>query len=90
MNEAEARRLEVARNFQAFQSKLPELLEERRGQFAVMRHGTIVDYFDTIGEAVRFAAKAYEDQIFSIQEVTDKAIDLGWFSHATAADPIQP
>ncbi|MSO70015.1 MAG: hypothetical protein EXQ98_07055 [Alphaproteobacteria bacterium] len=90
MNEAETRRQEVARNFQAFQQKLPELLASRRGQFAVMRHGAIVDYFDTIGAAVRFAAKTYEDQIFSIQEVTDKAVDLGWFSHAAAANPIQP
>lgn len=90
MNEAEARRQEVARNFQAFQSKLPELLAERRGQFAVMRHGSIVGYFDTIGEAVHFAAEAYEDQIFSVQEVTDKAVDLGWFSHAAPANPIQP
>ena len=89
MDEMDARRREVARNFDAFRAQLPELMARHRGEFALMRHGKVVRCYPSLGEAVTFGATQYDDQLFSVQEVTDRAIDLGWHSHAAPADPIQ-
>ncbi|MGF1550202.1 MAG: hypothetical protein ACFBQW_06685 [Sphingomonadaceae bacterium] len=72
---------EVERNYDAFVRMLAEILPAHRDQLALMRDGEIVGYFDTPGEAYREALKRFPDQIFSIQEVTDEPIDLGFWSH---------
>lgn len=75
---------EVRANFAAFQSRLPELLKTHAGKFAVMRRGEIVEYFDTLTDAARFGARMYPDDMYSVQEVTDRRIELGLFSVALA------
>ena len=76
------RQLEVRANYDAFMKQLPQLLATHVGKFALMRHGQIVDFFDTPGDANRAGIKLYSDALFSIQEVTDSPVDLGFFSHA--------
>ena len=78
----DAKSAEVATNFAAFQRKLPELLETHAGKFAVMRHGEVVDFFDTLTDAARFGTRTYSDDMFSVQEVTERRIELGLFSVA--------
>jgi hypothetical protein len=73
---------EVRRNYEAFMQKLPELLPIYRGKFALMRDAEVVEFFDTPGDAYRAGQKLYQDQRFSIQQVIDSAVDLGFFSHA--------
>lgn len=73
---------EIRSNFKAFEKKLPDIIEAHRGKFALMRHGEIVEYFDTARDAYLFGRKQYEDGLFSIQEVIQAPIDLGWFSRA--------
>jgi hypothetical protein len=73
---------EVAANFAVFQKQLPELLKTHAGKFAVMRHGHIIEYFDTLTDAARFGARMFSDDMFSVQEVTERKIDLGFFSVA--------
>ena len=73
---------EVDDNLEYFREKLPELLQSERGRFALIRHREIIGVFDTLIDAVTAGKKLYSDRIFSIQEVTDAAIDLGFFSHA--------
>jgi len=73
---------QVKTNYEAFVQKLPELLETHRGKFALMHDGQIVEFFDTAGDAFRTGIKLYHDQDFSIQEVTDSPVDLGFFSYA--------
>lgn len=89
MDDQSERRIEVARNFETFRAVLPTLITSHRGEFALMRHGEVVGYYPSLGAAVAFAAAHYDDQIFSVQEITDRAIDLGWYSHASATDPLQ-
>lgn len=75
-------RAEVDRNYDAFTRSLGGILNAHRDQFALMRGGGIVGYFDKPGDAYRVGVSRYPDMIFSIQEVTDEPIDLGFWSHA--------
>ena len=69
-------------NYKAFKEKLPGILESHRGKFALMRDGKIIEFFDTARDAYIAGQKLFEkDQLFSIQEVIETAIDLGFFSH---------
>lgn len=80
MNEAR-QRIEVDRNYDAFMRMLGSILSEHRDQLALMRDGRIVGYFDRPREALQAASELFADGIFSIQEVTDEPIDLGFWSH---------
>jgi hypothetical protein len=72
---------QVDENYDAFMRLIGEILPEHRGQLALMRDRQIVAYFDKPGEAYRTAVSRYPDGVFSIQEVTDEPIDLGFWSH---------
>jgi hypothetical protein len=74
-------RLEVDRNYDAFMRVLAVLLPEHRDQLALMRDRKIVEFFDKPGDAYRAGVDRFPDGIFSIQEVTDEPIDLGFWSH---------
>jgi len=76
------RQAEADRNFEAFQKKLPELLKEHAGKFALLRDGEIVQFFDTARDAMVHGQSEFEDGLFSVQEVTEQVTDLGFFSHA--------
>ena len=82
---------EVKRNYDAFMQQLPQLLTTQRGKFALMRDEKIVEFFDTSADAYRAGQKLYPDLRFSIQQVIDGPVDLGFFSHALAsADSLIP
>ncbi len=72
---------EVDRNYDAFMRVLSTLLPEHRDKWALMRGGEIVGLFVKPGDANRAGVDQYPDGIFSIQEVTDEPIDLGFWSH---------
>ena len=38
--------------------------------------------FDTARDAQLAGEKLFEDRLFSVQQVSDNSLDLGWFSHA--------
>jgi hypothetical protein len=78
---SERQRLEVDRNYDAFVRVLGSILPEHRDQLALMKDGRIVAYFEKPGEAYRVGLERFPDGIFSIQEVTDEPIDLGFWSH---------
>lgn len=81
-NSSDARREIARKNYEAFAKKLPELLPAHRGKFALMRDGEVTEFFDTAGDAYLAGQKLYPDGGFSVQEVTDVPVDLGFFSHA--------
>jgi hypothetical protein len=72
---------EVDRNYSAFKEILPNIIEEFQCKFALMQGGKIEDYFDTVSDAVKAGIRQHPDEIFSVQGVTNKKIDLGFFSH---------
>ncbi len=74
---------EVERNYATFVKELSTLLATHRGKFALMRAGKIVEFFDTARDAHIAGRELYKaDGLYSVQEVTDVAADLGFFSHA--------
>lgn len=72
---------EVDHNYDAFVRILGSLLPKHRDEYALMRDGQIVGFFTKPGEANRAGVDRFPDGIFSIQEVTDEPIDLGFWSH---------
>jgi hypothetical protein len=74
-------RREIDRNYDAFVRMLGAILPDHRDQLALMKEGAIVGFFDKPGEAYRAGLERFSDGIFSIQEVTDEPIDLGFWSH---------
>jgi hypothetical protein len=76
-------REQVERNYRAFAEKLPNLVASHQGKFALMRDGEIVEFFDTARDAFVAGQRLFEeDQLFSVQEVIETPVDLGFFSHA--------
>jgi hypothetical protein len=73
---------EVDRNWEAFQKLLPSIIETHRNKFALMRKGEIVSYYSTALDARTTGEKFFADGLYSIQQVTDVPVDLGYFSHA--------
>ncbi len=73
---------EVDRNFEAFEGLLGTILADRRGQFALMRGGEVISYFPRESAALAAGRQQFDDGLFSVQEVTDRPVDLGFFSHA--------
>lgn len=79
--DVDRQRQEVDRNYDAFTRMLGTILFEHRDELALMREGRIVGYYDTPRQALHAATDLFPDGIFSIQEVTDEPIDLGFWSH---------
>src|SRR5215470_2911778 len=74
---------QIERNYRAFTLKLPGLLMSHQGKFALMRDGEIVEFFDTARDAYVAGQRLFtDDHIFSVQEVVEMPVDLGFFSHA--------
>jgi hypothetical protein len=79
---SQRQREEVDRNYDAFMRVLGSILAKHRDQNALMKDGRIVGYFDKPGDAYRAGLERFPDGIFSIQEVTDEPIHLGFWSNA--------
>ena len=79
--DAQLQKQQVDQNYDAFVRLLGGIIEDHRDKLALMRDGKIVGYFSTPREALLAATERFPDAIFSIQEVTDEPIDLGFWSH---------
>ena len=75
-------RKEIELNFEEFLKELPNLLKTHRGKFALMRDKKIIEFFDTAPDAFQTGQTLYPDGLFSVQEVVNSPVDLGFFSHA--------
>ncbi len=81
---------EVDRNFEAFGAMLPDLLKDYAGKYVLLRGTKLIQKFDTAGDALIYAQAQFPDGLYSIQEVTGRTIDLGFFSHAMPIIQLQP
>ncbi len=73
---------EIDKNFEVFQRMLPNLLGDHRDKHALMRDGKVIAIYSTAQDAVETGQSFYKDGLFSVQKITDDAVDLGFFSHA--------
>ena len=79
--EAHRRKVEIDRNYDAFVRVLGSIIEDHRDQLALMRDGRIEGFYDTPRQALIAASEMFPDGRWSIQDVTDEPIDLGFWSH---------
>lgn len=75
------RESEIEKNLTFFLSEMPNIAVHS-GKFALIRHQKIVGYFDTPMDAVSAGNTAFNDGLFSIQQVTSANVDLGFYSYA--------
>ena len=75
---------EVHKNYEFFKTKLPELMKDHTGEYALIRHQKIIAYFPTISEAYWYGRENYSDRIYSIQEIKDWPIILRNVGHVIA------
>ena len=80
----------IRQNYEAFMIQLPQLVLTQRGKFALMYNKEIIEFFDTARDAYIAGQKLFPDQVFSVQEVRETPVDLGFFSHALSERPVQP
>jgi hypothetical protein len=74
--------VEVDRNYDAFVKMLPSILPIYRDKYALMKDEQVLGYYGTAEDA-RIAADTFiKDGRFSIQQVTDSSIDLGFYTYA--------
>jgi len=73
---------EVDKNYEAFSKLLPDVLQTHRGKFALLRKEKLIHIFDSAGDAKIFAEAQFPDGLFSIQQITNRVVELGYFSHA--------
>jgi hypothetical protein len=73
---------EIDRNLFAFLPRLPDLLPEHEGSFALLRNQQIKSIHKKLSEALKAANTEFADGIFSIQRVTERPVELGMFSDA--------
>jgi len=72
----------VSENFEAFEKQLPQLLQTHAGKYALLRDKKVVEFFDSVGDAVKYGRDNFPDGLYSVQLVTQEVEDLGYFSHA--------
>lgn len=72
---------EIKKNFAAFKGWLPSLLlKYGYGKYALIRNQQLIDIFDTKEDAIKAAELKFDDGLFSVQEITDVALNLGFYS----------
>ena len=76
---------EVDRNWAAFRTLLPDIIHAHRGRHALMKDQEVVDYFDGSWAAFEEGKRRFRGEPFSVQEVTDEVVDLGFYSHVAGA-----
>jgi hypothetical protein len=82
MSEVNTKQQEIDRNLEYFKDKLPELLKSHLGKYTLIRHQEIIGFYDTVIDAQMTGARFFKDGIFSVQQVSGMAIELGFYSHA--------
>lgn len=76
---------QVDRNFDAFIAFLPQLLQSHPGKFALLHDGHVQNFYESALQAVVDGTKLFGVDQFSVQEVTGRAEDLGFYSYAGSA-----
>ncbi|AXJ95253.1 MULTISPECIES: hypothetical protein [unclassified Sphingomonas] len=73
---------EIARNFDVFQRRLGEYLDQHYGEYALLRDGQVVAFFPSAGEADGAGWAQFADGLYSIQQITPEPIELGLYANA--------
>jgi len=80
---------EVDKNWEAFQAILPSIIAQYRDKYALMKDKAILGYYSSPQDAKSAADSFIKDGIYSIQQVTDIAANMGFFTYAIPLDTLQ-
>ena len=72
---------QVDKNYTFFKKILPTLMIDHHHEFALLSGQKIIEFFQTKRDAVK-AGKLKFNTNFSVQEVSDEVVDLGFYSIA--------
>lgn len=78
-----ARRQEIERNFEAFESLLSTLLPQKAGQYALLSGSQLMGVFPDAVDALTEGNERFGDGNFSVQRITNRPVDLGFLSYAS-------
>ena len=79
MNDS-ARRAEIDSNYDYLQRELARILPIHAGKYALIKSCRFEGFFDKPGDAYRAGRAQFDDGLFSIQEVTNEPLQLGFMS----------
>lgn len=83
----DAKLAEIDANLEQFLRVLPSLMAEHEGEYALLRHRRIIEFYDSAIDAQIAGNQKFEDSLFSIQKVKEVAEELGHFAHAVHPRP---
>jgi broad specificity phosphatase PhoE len=83
----ETKLAEIDRNLAVFLRVLPSILEAHSGQYALLHHGEIMEYFPSALDAQIAGNQRYQPSGFSIQQVTREPAELGFYAYAVDTRP---
>ena len=68
---------EVKDNYEYFKKEEPKFKRHYSGKYALLRKKKIIAFYDTVGDASVTGRTFFEDQLFSIQKVNERPLNLG-------------
>lgn len=77
-----SKNMEIDKNLEAFLLILPSLLSGHEGEYALLRDGKVIAFYNNALDAQIAGNQKFEDGIFSIQCVKKTTEELGYFSYA--------
>ena len=78
------RQREIDQNYQYFQTVVGTYLNLHQGKYALLHDCGVIGFYASLAEAVNAGHSQFDGAIFSIQEVRNSPVDMGFYSHATS------
>ncbi len=81
VNIVEKAQKEVNRNYDFFKTQISQLKSDHLNEFALLHDKKISKFFTNEDEAIKIGTKKYGEGSFSVQQVNDSSIELGYQSY---------
>ena len=57
---------------------MPNIFNLYNNKYALLKNAEIIDYFDTLDDAIKYAKMRFEDGLYSVQKVNEPPVNLGY------------
>ena len=74
-----SRNADIEKNFDAFQKILPEFIKAYPNKYVLLRHQEVIATYSTALDAVVTGQTFYKDGLFSVQKISPRPENLGFF-----------
>lgn len=72
---------EVNKNYEFFKMQISQLKYDHLNEFALLHHKKISNFFIDEDDAIKIGIEKYGEGNFSVQQVNDNSIELGYQSY---------